>query len=260
MTRPLRVFLPRNFHMGDFDALRAFCRVRMHPGERPPSRAAYLRAVRDAHVLVAMVEDPVDAALMDAAPRLRLAANFGVGFDNIDLPAATARGILATNTPGVVAPPTAECAIALMLAAARRVAEADAFVRAGRWKAWTPYLLEGRGLAGRVLGVVGLGGIGSSVARMARALGMTVRYWSRTRRSPEREAALGARYRPFRRLLQEADFLSLHVALNAGTRSLIGEEELAAMKPGAFLINTARGAVVDERALVRALRSGHLAG
>lgn len=256
----LRVFLSRKFQPGAFEPLRAFCRVRVHPSEHPPSRAACLRAVRDAHVLISMVEDPVDALLLGAAPSLRLVANFGAGFNNIDLPAATARGVLVTNTPGVVAPPTAELTLALLLAAARRVAEADAFVRAGRWRAWTPSLLEGRSLAGRTLGIVGLGAIGSSVARMARAFGMKVAYWSRTRRAPGQEAALGVRYRPLRRLLREADFLSLHVALNPGTRHLIGEEELALMKPGACLINTARGAVVDERALARALRGGRLAG
>lgn len=257
---PLRVFLSRGFPPETFAALGRFCRVRVHPGERPPSRAAYLRAVRDAQVLVSMVEDPVDAPLLDAAPALRLVANFGVGFNNIDLPAATARGVLVTNTPGVVAPPTAELAMALLLAAARRVAEADAFVRACKWKAPAPTLLEGRSLAGRALGIVGLGAIGSSVARMARAFGMRVLYWSRRRRAPGEESALGVRYRPLRRLLGEADFLSVHVALNAETRGLIGEEELALMKPGAILVNTARGAVVDEPALVRALREGRLAG
>jgi len=207
-----------------------------------------------------MVEDPVDAALMDAAPRLRLVANFGVGYNNIDLPAATERGVLATNTPGVVVEPTADCALALLLAAARRVAEADAYVRAGRWREWTPTLLEGAGLAGKVLGVVGLGGIGSAVARRARGFGMRVRYWSRRRRSREEEDALGARYRPLGRLLEEADFLTLHVALTPETRHLVGEREFARMKRGAFLINTSRGAVADERAMVKALRSGRLAG
>ncbi|MBI1724779.1 MAG: D-glycerate dehydrogenase [Candidatus Tectomicrobia bacterium] len=256
----LRVFLSRKFPPGAFEPLRAFCRVRVHPSAHPPSRAACLRAVRDAHVLISMVEDPVDALLLDSAPSLRLVANFGAGFNNIDLPAATARGVLVTNTPGVVAPPTAELTLALLLAAARRVAEADAFVRAGRWRAWTPSLLEGRSLAGRTLGIVGLGGVGAAAAGMARAFGMEVRYWSRRRKRPGQEAALGVRYRPFRRLLGEADFLSLHVALNDETRGLMGEAELALMKPGAFLINTARGAVVDEPALVRALRSGRLAG
>ena len=207
-----------------------------------------------------MVEDPIDADFMDAAPGLALVANFGVGFDNIDLAAATERGILATNTPGAVVGPTAETAMGLLLSVARRIPEADAFMRSGRWNKWTPNLLTGKSLSGRALGIVGLGGIGSAVARMASGFGMKVSYWSRSRRDPKEEAALGVGYLPLKRLLSESDFISIHVALNDDTRNMIGEDELARMKPGAILINTARGAVVDESALIRALRSSHLAG
>lgn len=255
-----RVFLSRKFRPECFDRLRGFAGLRMHRGETAPSPAAYRRAVRDAEVVIPMVEDRIDAAFLDGAPKLRLVANFGVGFDNIDLEAATARGVLATNTPGAVVAPTAECAMGLLLAVCRRIPEADAFVRSGAWEKWTPYLLEGRSLAGRTLGIVGIGGIGSAVARMAGGFGMKVVYWSRRRRSADEEASLGVRYRSLNRLLAEADFVSLHVALNADTRHLIGEAELGRMKEGAVLINTARGPVVDARALVRALRSGRLGG
>ncbi|MEE9275391.1 MAG: NAD(P)-dependent oxidoreductase [bacterium] len=254
------MFLSRKFPPGDFAALAPLCRLRVHTAEGPPARAAYLRALRGARVLISMVDDEVDAALMDAAPSLGLVANFGVGFNNIDLEAAAARGVLAANTPGVVAGPTAECAMALLLAVCRRIPESDAFVRAGKWKEWTPTLLESTGLAGKVLGIVGLGGIGSAVARMAPGFGLKVRYWSRRRRSRKEEAALGVCYRPLGRLLAEADFLTLHVALNEDTRRLIDAAALSRMKPGAFLVNTSRGAVVDEKALVRALRAGRLAG
>ncbi len=255
-----RVFLSRRFRSGNFDKLRAFSELKVHRGQSAPSPPAYRRAVKDVRIVISMVEDPIDAVFMDSAPDLALVANFGVGFDNIDLAAATERGILATNTLGAVVGPTAETAMGLLLAVARRIPEADAFMRSGRWDKWTPYLLEGRSLSGRTLGIVGLGGIGSAVARMAGGFGMKVRYWSRSRRSREEEAALGVGYLPLRRLLSEADFVSLHVALNDDTRHMIGEAELARMKPGAILINTARGAVVDERALIRALRSGHLGG
>ncbi len=258
-TRP-RVFLSRRFRPGNFDKLRAFTDLRVHRLETAPSADAYRRAARSAEVIIPMVEDPIDAAFMDAAPKLRLVANFGAGYDNIDLDAATGRGILATNTPGAAVGPTAESAMGLLLAVCRRIPEADAFMRSGKWKDPPPNLLEGRGLAGKTLGIVGLGGIGSAVARMAAGFGTKVIYWSRRRRIPKEESALGVRYRPLNRLLAEADFVSLHVALNADTRHLIGEAELARMKKGAILINTARGAVVDERALVRALRSGHLGG
>lgn len=257
---PPRVFLSRRFRPGNFDKLRAFSELKVHRGESAPSPSVYRRAVKDVRVVIPMVEDPIDAAFMEAAPDLALVANFGVGFDNIDLAAATERGILTTNTPGAVVGPTAETAMGLLLAVARRIPEADAFMRSGRWDKWTPNLLEGRSLSGRTLGIVGLGGIGSAVARMAVGFGMKVRYWSRNRRGREEEAALGVGYLPLSRLLSEADFISLHVALDDDTRHMIGEAELARMKPGAILINTARGAVVDERALIRALRSGHLGG
>ena len=254
------VFLSRRFRPGNFDKLRSFTDLRVHLLETTPSAAVYRRAVRDAQVVIPMVEDPIDAAFMDAAPRLRLVANFGVGYDNIDLEAAAERGILAANTPGAVVGPTAESAMGLLLAVCRRIPEADAFMRSGEWDKWTPYLLEGRSLSGRTLGIVGLGGIGSAVARMAAGFGTKVIYWSRRKRTRKEEDALGVRYRPLNRLLSEADFVSLHVALNEDTRHFIGEVELARMKEGAILINTARGAVVNERALVLALRSRHLGG
>jgi glyoxylate reductase len=255
-----RVFLSRRFRSDNFDKLRAFSELKVHRGESAPSPSVYRREVKDVRILISMVEDPIDAAFMDAVPDLALVANFGVGFDNIDLGTATERGILATNTPGAVVGPTAETAMGLLLAVARRIPEADAFMRSGRWNKWTPHLLEGRSLSDRTLGIVGLGGIGSAVARMAGAFGMKVRYWSRSRKRREEENSLGVGYLPLSRLLAEADFITLHAALNDDTRHMIGEAELARMKPGAILINTARGAIVDERALIRALRSGHLGG
>lgn len=258
-ARP-RVFLSRKFPPGHFEALKKLSEFVMHPRETQPGATAYRRAARGADVLVSMVGDPIGADLLDAAPRLKLVVNCGVGFNNIDLEEATKRGVLAANTPGVVTAPTAECAMALLLAVSRRVAEADAYVRAGKWKGWTPTLLEGRGLEGRVLGVVGLGRIGGAVARMAGAFGMKVRYWSRSRKRPSAEKALGVSYRSFRGLLREADFLSVHAPLNDETRHLIGAAAFARMKRGAVVINTSRGGVLDEGALVDALRSGHLGG
>ncbi len=255
-----RVFLSRRFPPGHFEELRQCSELVMHEEEARPSPDAYGRALRHANVLISMVGDGVGADLLAEAPRLRLIANCGVGFNNIDMAEATRRGILATNTPGVVTAPTAECAMALLLAVSRRVVEADGYVRAGRWKGWTPTLFEGLGLEGRVLGVVGLGRIGCAVARMAGAFGMRVRYWSRNRKSPREERELGVSYRSFRRLLGEADFLSVHVPLSDATHHLLGAEQFARMKKGAVLINTARGAVLDEEALVEALRAGRLGG
>lgn len=255
-----RVFLSRKFPTHHFEALKRSTEFIMHGRDVKPSPAGYRRAVRGADVLISMVGDEIDADFLDAAPRLKLVANCGVGFNNLDLEAITGRGILATNTPGVVTEPTAECAMSLLLAVSRRVAEADSYIRTGRWKGWTPTLLEGRGLNGRALGIIGLGRIGCAVARMANAFGMKVRYWSRNRKSPEMEKQTGVSYRAFNRLLRESDFLSVHLALNEETRHLIGAEEFARMKKGAVIINTARGPILNEEALVEALRSGHLGG
>lgn len=254
------VFLARKFPPGHFEKLKELAEFVMHPKDVQPGPLSYRRAARHADVLISMVGDPIAADLMDASPRLKLIANCGVGFDNIDMTEATKRGILATNTPGVVTAPTAECAMALLFAVSRRVVEADSYVRAGKWKDWTPTLFEGSGLNDKVLGIVGLGRIGCAVARMAGAFGMKIRYWSRNRKSPEAEKQMGVSYRPFRRLLREADFLSVHVALNDDTRRLIDAEAFTRMKKGAMIINTARGSILDEKALVEALRSGHLGG
>ncbi len=255
-----RVFLSRKFPPGDFDPLHPLCDLRIHRREGPPTEAEYRRALKGAEAAIVIPGDPIGARLMDAAPRLRLLANLGVGVDSIDVEAATARRILVSNTPGVVAGPTAECAMALLLALCRRVSESHDYVRGGGWGEWTPTLLQGVGLAGKTLGILGLGGVGSGIARMASGFEMKVVYWSRRRRSREEEAGLGVRYRPMNRLLAESDFVSVNVALTDETRHLIGEAEFSRMKAGARLINTARGAVVDERAMIRALRSGKLAG
>ena len=226
-------------------------------GPQPMPRTALVAALRRVDGVLALLTDRLDATLLAGAPRLRAIANCAVGYDNVDLRAAATRGIVVTNTPDVLTEASADLAFALLLAAARRVAEGDRLIRAGRWRGWKPDLLLGTEVHGATLGIVGLGRIGMAVARRARAFGMRVRYH-------QRRAALhppaGATRASLTRLLATADFVSLHVPLTAATRHLIGRRELARMKAGAILINTSRGAVVDEPALVRALASGHLAG
>jgi glyoxylate reductase len=193
--------------------------------------------------LLTMVVDPVDAGVMDASPELRAIANYGVGTDNVDLDAATERGIPVGNTPDVLTETTADLAFGLMLAAARRLAEADAYVRDGLWKEWKPDLLLGHDLYGATLGVVGFGRIGRAVARRAHGFGMEVLHGI-----------------PLDDLLERSDFVSLHAPLNPETNGLIGASELARMKPTAFLVNTARGPLVDTGALAEALQNGQIAG
>ncbi len=209
-------------------------------------RRELLRRARGMDGLLCMLSDRVDAELLDACPRLRVVANYAVGFDNLDLAAASARGVALTNTPEVLTGATAELAWALLLACARRVLEGDRLVRAGAFRGWDPLLLLGSGLEGKTLGIVGPGRIGRTVARIGRGFGMRI---LRAGRGDPRGLA---------RLLKASDVVSLHVPLTPATRHLIGKRELGRMKPGAILVNTARGPVVDEKALVEALRSGRL--
>ena len=207
--------------------------------------------------IVPTVACRVDGAAMDRLRGLKIIANYGVGYDNLDVEAARARGIAVTNTPDVLTGATAELTWALILAAARRLGEGERLVRSGKWAGWAPTQLRGMSLEGRTLGIVGAGRIGSEVARRAPAFGMGVLYTSR-RPIPSLDAAVGARHVELADLLAHADVVSLHVALAPGTRGLIDAAALARMKPSAILINTSRGPVVDELALIDALRSGRL--
>ena len=221
----------------------------------PPSREALLAAVAEADGVLTLITDRVDEELLRRSPKLRVVSNMGVGVDNIDVAACTARRIPVGNTPGVLTDATADLAFALLLAAARRLDEATHFVRQGKWRTWDPNLLLGRDVHGSTLGIVGLGKIGQAVARRACGFGMRVLYTGRERKS-DAEAETGARYASKEVLLRESDFVSLHVPLSEQTRHYIGRAELQLMKPTAILVNTARGPVVDPRALLEALALG----
>ena len=256
MTRPY-VFVTRKLPGRAVAMLRTAARVAVWPEAEPPPRRELLRRVARADALLSLLTDRVDGELLDAAPRLRIVSNMAVGFDNIDLAAATERGVLVTNTPGVLTETTADFAFALLMATARRVVEGDRLVRQGKWGPWHPSFLLGRDVHGATLGIVGLGQIGQALARRARGFDMRVLYTDTVRR-PE-EADLGVAYRTLDQLLRESDFVSLHVPLTAETHHLIGESELSLMKPTAILVNTARGPVMDQRALYRALRQRRIA-
>ncbi len=234
--------------------------VQMHAEDRPMASAAILSAIGDKQGLLCMITDQVDRELLAKAPRLKIVANFGVGFNNIDVAAATDQGIWVTNTPGVLTDATADLTLALILALGRRVVEGDQHTRDGRFKFWAPFYFLGHEISGKTLGIVGMGRIGEAVARRAAGFNMPVLYHNRKQLSPEQENRLGACYADLDTLLQQADFVSLHVPLTPQTHHLIGERELGLMKTSAFLINTARGPVVDEQALLTALQSKKLAG
>ena len=225
--------------------------------ERPPARAELLAGVAGSDGVCAMLSDRVDDELLDAAgPQLRIVANFAVGYDNVDLSACTRRGVLVSNTPGVLTEATAELTIALLLDLARRVTEGDRMLRRAQGWVWSPTFMLGTGLRGKLLGIVGLGRIGLEVARLAEAFGMRVAYTSRA--GPKEGAAYD--FRRFEELVRTANVVSLHCPLTPETRHLIGRRELQAMRRDAFLVNTTRGPVVDETALVEALQAGEIAG
>ena len=258
MSRP-KVFIPRPLQPQVIERVAARCEVSVHPQDAPISFQQLADACRDIDGLIAC-SVRVTQEILDHSPRLRVVANVGVGYDNIDVAACTRRRIVVTNTPGVLTEATADLTFALLVAAARRIVECDRYVREGRWQSSQWQLLWGCDLASKTLGILGLGRIGQAVARRARGFSMRILYHSVDRPTAAEERALGAQFVDRDTLLREADFLSLHVPLTPETRHLIGRTELALMKPTAFLINAARGPVVDEAALVAALQSKQIAG
>ncbi len=257
MSRP-RLFISRRLPDPVMAAARARYEFVTEPGDEPPTREALAQGLQEADAAICLLTDRVDAALLAAVPRLKILANYAVGYDNIDLPAADRRGLIVTNTPDVLTDATADLTWALLLAAARRLTEGDPYVRSGAWTGWAPTQMLGADVSGTVLGIVGMGRIGQAVARRALGFGMTVLYTAR--RVVAAHPGATWQRRELDELLRTADFVSLHVPLTAETRHLIGARELALMKPTAFLINTARGPVVDEAALVSALEHRTIAG
>jgi glyoxylate reductase len=259
MTRPL-VYVTRRLAVDPAAVLGPDFDVAVWPGERAPTRDELLAGAREAEGLLTLLSDPVDDALLAHLPKLKVVANYAVGFDNIDTKAAAARGIWVTNTPDVLTDATADIAFTLLLAVARRVREGERLVREGRFHGWGPTMLLGVDLAGKTLGIFGFGRIGQAMARRARGFGMEVIYTQRSRAPEAVERELGAEKVPFDQLLARSDVISIHCPLTPETRHAFGAAELARMKKGAILVNTGRGPVVDEAALAAALESGHLFG
>lgn len=236
--------------------------VALNVEDRPMSRDELIAAMQASDVLVPTVTDRIDGEMIAAAgDRLGLIANFGAGIEHIDLAAARARKIIVTNTPGVFTDDTADLTLMLILSVPRRLGEGSRLVRDGKWTGWAPTAMLGRCIGGKRLGIVGMGRIGQAVAHRARAFGMEVVYHNRHRLPSSIETMFGARYEAdLDRLFAESDIISLHCPASPATRQLVNAGRIATMKPGAFLINTARGDLIDEEALIAALQSGHLAG
>src|SRR5918992_3268025 len=244
----MKVFVTRRLPGGALDRLAAAHDVEVWPEQMPPGREELLARAPDLDGLLSLLTDPVDAELIAAAPRLKAISNYAVGVDNVDLEAAAARGIPVGNTPDVLTDTTADLAVALMLGISRHLVEGDAYVRRGEWRTWETGLLLGHDLHGATVGILGFGRIGQAVARRLEGFGCEVLYSSRSGGAPLDE------------LLERSDFVSLHPPLTPETRGLIGDGALARMKPTAYLVNTARGPIVDSHALARALHDGRIAG
>ncbi|MBI2405505.1 D-glycerate dehydrogenase [Candidatus Microgenomates bacterium] len=256
----MKIFVTRRIPGSAFEKLKEAGEVVVSPNDRPITLEELIVGVRDADALLCILTDHIDAKVMDQAPNLKVISNYAVGFDNVDVTAATEHGIVIVNTPSdEVSEAVAEFAWTLMLTLSRRVIEGDEFGRKGAYRGWEPDLFLGRNVYGKTLGIVGLGRIGTMVARRANGFNMKVLY-NKRERDERAEQELGIQFADLDTLLAESDFVTLHVPLTDETRHMISEPQLSKMKQSAYLVNTARGGIVDEHALVAALKSGKIAG
>jgi glyoxylate reductase len=246
------IFVTRRIPQPGLDMLKDFD-MTMNPEDRVLTKDELIAGSKGRDGVLCLLTDPITAEIMDALPTVKIFANYAVGFNNIDVEAATKRKVAITNTPGVLTDTTADFAWTLLMAAGRRLVEADKFCRAGKFKGWGPMMLLGHDIHHKTLGIVGMGRIGQAVAQRARGFEMKVLYTDEVRLAPERERELNATFTSLEQLLKESDFVSLHVPLMPSTRHLISKKQLGMMKPTAVLVNTSRGPVVDEKALVDAL-------
>lgn len=259
MSKP-KIFLTRALPEKVMERLFSLYDVEMNEEDRVLDKQEIIAGIQGKDALLCLLTDNIDADIMDANPNLKMIANYAVGFNNIDIAAASDRGIKVSNTPGVLTDTSADMAFTLLVSLARRIPEADKFLRTGAWNGWGPQQFLGADIFGATLGIVGLGRIGKAVAKRAHGFDMNIIYWNRTRLSNEEEKELGLTYKTKDELLKTSDFVSLNVAFTPETKHLISQKELKLMKPSAYLINTARGPVVDEQALVDALRANEIAG
>lgn len=253
------VLVTRRIPDAGLDILSKEVDLDIYEGDAPVPRDELIRRIKGKHGLLCLLSDRIDRDVMEAAgPQLKIISNYAVGYNNIDVEEATRRGILVTNTPGVLTDATADLTWALIMACARRIPESDRFVREGKFVGWGPMLMLGYEVYGRTIGIIGLGDIGTAVARRARGFGMRILYHNR-KRNIDGEREVGAVYAPLDTLLRESDFVTIHVPLTPETFHLIGEKEIGLMKKNAILINVARGEVVDEKALISALKENRIA-
>ncbi|WP_020610695.1 2-hydroxyacid dehydrogenase [Sediminispirochaeta bajacaliforniensis] len=254
-----KVYVSRAISDKGIELLRRQCDVRVQAADRPATREELLEGADWADGLLSLLCDKIDEEVLSAGGGLKAVANYAVGYDNIDLTAAGRLGVGVSNTPDVLTHATAEMAWALLFAVARQVVPSDRLMRSGRWQGWAPMEFVGCDVTGKTLGIIGAGRIGTAMGLMSSGFGMKVIYWNRSA-SPRLEEGVGAQRVELDQLIEESDFISLHLPLNNTSRHLIGRPQFEAMKPTSCLINTGRGALIDEAALVDALRKGKIAG
>lgn len=260
MTKP-RIFVTRRIPQEGLEILKRCCQVEVSDYDGVIPRSLLLEKVKDTDGLLVLLTDMIDKKVIVAAgKKLRVISNYAVGYNNIDVVEATKRGIMVTNTPGVLTETTADLAWALLMCIGRRIVEGDKLVRAGKFRGWEPMLLLGTDIHESTLGLIGFGRIGQAMARRAKGFNLKVIYYDREPVPPIIEKELGASYVSFDELLRKSDFISVHVPLTEETFHLIGQEELNMMKKESYLINTARGPIIDEKALVKALKGGVIRG
>ena len=258
MAKP-KVFVARKMAQEALDMIAEVADVDLWQDDAPTPREVLMAKVKDIDGLLSLLTEKVDVELMDAAPKLKVVSNLAVGFDNINIPEATKRGILVGNTAEVLTETTADFAFALIMAAGRRVAEGDRWTKSGKWKTWGPMILLGYDIHHATLGIIGCGRIGFTVAKRARGFNMKTLYYDIVRRKPEEEKEFGLEYvTSMNELISRSDFVTVHVPLNESTRHMIGAAEFAKMKPTAVFVNSSRGPVVDQKALYEALKSGQI--
>ncbi len=255
----MKVLVTRKIPEKGLDMLGARYETVINPEDRVMTRDEILAGIGDADALLCLLTDRIDAEIIDVAPDLRVISNYAVGYNNIDTDYAARKGIAVTNTPGVLTETTADLAWALLMAIARRIPESDVFMRQGRFRGWAPMLMLGSDVHGKTLGIIGMGDIGTAVARRAKGFGMRVLYHNRNRR-PEAEKEIGAGYVPLEKLMSESDYISLHVPLTPETMNMLDRDMLELMKPSAYLINTARGEIIDEKHLIEMLKRRRIMG
>lgn len=254
-----KVYVTRMIPEGALDMLAEHFRIEVNRKQKQLEREEIIKQVRGIFGLLSLLTDPIDKKVIGGATHLKIIANFAVGYDNIDVAEATKRGIIVTNTPGVLTETTAELAWALLFSVSRRIVEADTFAREGLFEGWAPTLLLGYDISGKTLGIIGAGRIGTTFAMKSKGFGMKILYVD-TRKNAKIERQLGAKKVTLKTLIKKSDFISIHIPLTPKTHHLIGKQQLLSMKPTAILINTARGPIIDEKALAHALKKRLIAG